>query len=39
MIEELAIYENMLDQCKMTASKLKTDYQEKGLDFHANLIL
>jgi len=26
MIEELAIYENMLDQCHMTVDKLKEDY-------------
>jgi len=26
MIEELAVYENMLDQCQMTAEKLKEDY-------------
>ena len=28
MIEELAIYENMLDQCQMTAEKLKEDYSK-----------
>ena len=27
MIEELAIYENMLDQCHMTVEKLKADYE------------
>ena len=27
MIEELAIYENMLDQCHMTVDKLKEDYE------------
>lgn len=27
MIEELAIYENMLDQCHMTVDKLKEDYK------------
>ena len=27
MIEELAIYENMLEQCQMTVSKLRHDYQ------------
>ena len=27
MIEELAIYENMLDQCQMTSVKLREDYE------------
>ena len=34
MIEELAIYENMLDQCQMTAEKLKEDYT-KSPTLHA----
>ena len=41
MIEELAFYENMLEQCQMTAEKLKEDYSQsptlyapKEWDFH-----